>query len=158
YCRRGVTAKLAAALLLTTPRVWFVIEQGWTEPIAVFGLALTTFLLVHNHVAAGWAGGLFVTTKQYLGFTGIAVARFVFMRPGKWKWTALGLVFTACAVTLPLALWHPHAFMRNVVWLQTLEPFRMDSLSYLSWAAQRGIGHGSFLWAVVAASAAGIIS
>jgi len=158
YCRRSMMARLAAALLLTTPRIWFVIEQGWAEPVAVFLLALTTFLLIRHQVLAGLAGGLFVVTKQYLGFTGLAVLRFVFMRPRQWTWTAFGLVVTACAATLPLALWHPHAFMQNVVWLQTLEPFRSDSLSYLSWAARNGIGRGSFVWAVVAASAASVFS
>ena len=49
YARRGAVAKLAACLLLTTPRVWFVIEQGWTEPVAVFLLGLTVFLLVRHN-------------------------------------------------------------------------------------------------------------
>src|SRR6185503_13408791 len=39
----GMPALLAAAALLTTPRVWFVIEEGWTEPVSVFLLALTVF-------------------------------------------------------------------------------------------------------------------
>jgi hypothetical protein len=48
--------------------------------------------------------------------------------------------------------------MRAVVWLQTLEPFRTDSLSFLIWADRNGYGRGSFLWAVGAAIAAAVIS
>jgi hypothetical protein len=156
FTRRTLTAKLAACLLLTTPRVWFVLEQGWTEPIAVFTLALTLFIVARNPVMAGWPAGLFLVTKQYLGFTGLSVLRIALMRPRQWHWIVLGLIIVAAAMTLPFALWHPNAFMRNVVWLQTLEPFRIDSLSYLSWAARRGLGQGSFLWAVGAAAVAAI--
>lgn len=158
FSRRDLTSRLAACLLLTTPRVWFVIEQGWTEPIGIFLLALTVFLLIRQPVAAGLAAGIFVVTKQYLGFTGLAVLRLVFMKARLWPWTALAVAFTAAAVTLPLALWHPTAFMRNVVWLQTLEPFRSDSLSFLSWAAREGLGRGSYVWAVGAAVSAAAIT
>jgi hypothetical protein len=151
FTRQGLVGKLAACLLLTTPRIWFVIEQGWTEPIPIFLLALTVFLLVRRPIAAGWAAGLLVVTKQYMGFAGLAVVRMIFIRARQWPWTALGVVLAATAVTLPFILWHPNAFMRNVVWLQTLEPFRPDSLSYLSWAARHGMGNGSYLWAVGAA-------
>ena len=48
--------------------------------------------------------------------------------------------------------------MRAVVWLQTLEPFRTDSLSFLIWADRNGIGRGSFLWAVGAAVVAAVVT
>lgn len=158
YSQPTLVAKLSACLLLTTPRVWFVVEQGWTEPIALFTLALTVFLIVRNPIAAGWAAGLMAVTKQYLGFSGLAILRLLLLRPRQWHWAALGAVVAACAITLPLALWHPNAFMRSVIFLQTKEPFRIDSLSYLSWAAQRGLGQGSFLWAVGAATIAAVLS
>jgi hypothetical protein len=90
--------------------------------------------------------------------TAIAFARILFLRPKGWPWMAFGMIFTAAAVTLPFALWHPNAFMRNVIWLQTREPFRIDSLSYLAWAAVHGIGRGSFLWAIGAGIVAAIIT
>jgi len=86
------------------------------------------------------------------------VLRAAFLRFDKWKWTLFGLIFAGCAVTLPLALWHPHAFMRNVVWLQTLEPFRMDSLSYLSWALVKASATAPSSGRLRPATAAGIIS
>jgi hypothetical protein len=154
----SLPAMLAASLLLTTPRIWFVIEEGWTEPVGVFLLVLTVVLMRRWPIAAGWIAGIFAMTKQYLGVTAVAFVRLMFIRPKQWRWIAFGVVFTAAAVTLPFALWHPNAFMRNVVWLQMREPFRVDSLSYLAWAATSGMGRGSFVWAVGAGSVAGVIA
>jgi hypothetical protein len=158
YAHRSLAAKFAACVLLTTPRVWFVIEQGWTEPIAVFAMALTTFLIVRQPAASGFAAGLMAVTKQYLGFSGLAVLRLLWMRPKHWHWIAGGMLLAAAAMILPFALWHPHAFLRNVVFLQAKEPFRIDSLSYLSWAAREGWGEGSFLWAAGAGAITAVLS
>jgi hypothetical protein len=138
--------------------VWFVIEEGWTEPVAVFLLALTVVLLGRLPIAAGWVAGILAMTKQYFGVIAIAIVRLIFIRRQQWWWVALAAGFAAAAVTLPLALWHPNAFMRNVIWLQTREPFRIDSLSYLAWAAHQGMGQGSFLWALGAGAAAAILT
>jgi len=48
--------------------------------------------------------------------------------------------------------------MRSVVWLQTFETFRADSLSFLVWADAQGYGRGSFLWSVGAALVAAGVS
>jgi hypothetical protein len=151
-------AMLAASVLLTTPRIWFVIEEGWTEPVGIFLLALTVVLLKRLPVAAGWVAGIFAMTKQYFGVLAVAMVRLMFIRPRQWPWIAFGVIFAAAAVTLPFALWHPNAFMRNVIWLQTREPFRIDSLSYLAWAATHGMGQGSFRWALGAGAVAAIVT
>jgi hypothetical protein len=158
YCRRGLTPLLAAALLLTTPRVWFVIEEGWTEPVGVFLLALTVYVLARAPLASGLVAGVLAMTKQYFGVAVVTFARLLFVRPRQWPWMALGLSFSAAAATLPFALWHPNAFMRNVIWLQTREPFRIDSLSYLAWAAIHGMGQGSFVWAIGAGALAAVVA
>ena len=49
---------------------------------------------------------------------------------------------------MPFALGDVRAFVDTVILLQTKEPFRLDSLSFVSWAARAGWGEGSFLWAV----------
>lgn len=149
FARRGVASRLAACLLLTTPRGLFVLEQGWTEPIAIMLLAATVFLLQRGWLAAAVAAGVLIVTKQYLVLAGPPFLKFVLGQP-KRRWLMLLLLagFAAAAVTLPLALWHPNAFLKNVVWLQTREPFRGDSLSVLSWAAREGWGNGSFWWAI----------
>lgn len=158
YSRKHLAAPLAAMALLTTPRGFFVLEQGWTEPIAIFLVALTTFLLCRGPRRASWAAGLMLATKQYLPFTGLAVLRTLWLDPNRWKMT-LGIIVVVGAVcTLPFALWHPNSFMRAVVWLQTLEPFRTDSLSFLVWADRSGYGRGSFLWAIGAAVVAALVS
>ena len=151
-------AMLAATLLLTTPRVWFVIEEGWTEPVGIFLLVLTVVLMRRLPIAAGWAAGMLAMTKQYFGVLGLAILRLMFIRPKQWPWISFGVIFAAAAVTLPFALWHPNAFMRNVIWLQTREPFRIDSLSYLAWAAVHGMGQGSFVWAIGAGVVAAVVT
>lgn len=158
YCRKHMTAQLAATMLLTTPRGFFVLEQGWTEPIAVCLVALTTFLLTRGPVRASWAAGLMLATKQYLPFTGLAVLRSLLLDRRRWKLALLVLVCVGAASTLPFALWHQNSFMRSVVWLQTQEPFREDALSLLVWADRHGYGRGSFLWAVGAATAIAFVS
>jgi hypothetical protein len=158
YSRKHVAARLAAVTLLTTPRGFFVLEQGWTEPIAIFLVALTTFLMMRGPLRASWAAGLMLATKQYLPFTGLAVLRSLLLDSRRWKTALFVIVLTGAACILPFALWHPNAFMRSVVWLQTLEPFRTDSLSFLSWADRNGWGRGSFLWAVGAGVLAAVTS
>jgi hypothetical protein len=158
YARRHMAARLAALVLLTTPRGFFVLEQGWTEPIAIFLVALTMFLLVEGPLRAGWAAGLMLATKQYLPFTGLAVLRTLLLDRRRWKLTLFTIVLTGAVCILPFALWHTNSFMRSVVWLQTLEPFRTDSLSFLIWADRNGWGRGSFLWAIGAAIVAAVFS
>ena len=158
YAFGSMPAMLAAAVLLTTPRIWFVIEEGWTEPVGVFLLVLTVVLMGRLPVAGGWIAGIFAMTKQYLGVTAVSFVRLMFIRPKQWPWVTFGVVFAAAAVTLPFALWHPNAFMRNVIWLQTKEPFRIDSLSYLAWAATHGMGRGSFVWAIGAGAVAAVVA
>jgi hypothetical protein len=158
YSRHHLVAKLAAVALLTTPRGYFVIEQGWTEPIAIFVVALTTFLLMEGPLRASWAAGLMMATKQYLPFTGLAVLRALLLDPPRWTRAILLIVLTGALCVLPFALWHTNSFLRSVVWLQTLEPFRTDALSFLIWADRNGFGRGTFLWAVGAAVAASVVS
>ena len=97
-------------------------------------------------------------TKQYLAFSGFAVVRLLWLEPRRWRWIAAGMVASAAIVTLPLALWHPSSFARSVLFLQANEPFRIDSLSFLTWAAHAGWGQGTYRWAVGAGTIASIVS
>ncbi len=148
YAGASLAAQLAAVLLLTTPRAFFVLEQGWTEPIAVLMLAAMTWAMIRRPAWCPWVGGLLAVTKQYFGLSGPLLWRFARSRPeGAWRFLARAIAAGAL-VTLPFALLDVRAFVDTVILLQTKEPFRIESLSFVSWAARAGWGQGSFLWAV----------
>jgi hypothetical protein len=154
----SLLAKLAAVLWLTTPRLYFVLEQGWTEPIAIFMLALTSFAMVRRPRWAAWCAGLLVVTKQY-----VALATPFFWRygagqqGGPWRF-AIRAAAAGSLVTLPFFFWNVQAFIDTVVLLQTKEPFRIDSLSFVSWAARAGWGEASYRWAIGSALVAVLLA
>jgi hypothetical protein len=151
YLGPALSTRLAACVLLTTPRVFFVLEQGWSEPIAVLLLGATVFCLVRKPACAPWLGGLLVVTKQYLTLAAFPLWRYAARAHRDTRPFIVRAAVAGLAVTLPFALWHPSPFFNSVIRLQTLEPFRTDSLSYLSWAARAGWGAGSFVWSISAA-------
>ena len=132
FLRPGLLAMLAAVLFLFTPRVFLVVEQGWTEPLAVMLFAATLFCHYRWPRALGVAFGLTVAVKQYLVLT-LVSALLLLSRPFAWnkyrKFAATPLL-VALAVTSPFAAWDFRAFARSVVLLQFHQPFRADSLSY----------------------------
>jgi hypothetical protein len=125
---------LTAAVLLFTPRGFFVLEQGWTEPFGagLLGLVLVAAMRAPKFV---WlALGALFAWKQY-SVVLLPLTPLLLPRPFHWRaWAQL--VFPALLVTLiltlPLALWDLSAFWRSVVWLQTAQPFRADALSFPS--------------------------
>lgn len=151
YAGGSLVARLAAVLWLTTPRLYFVLEQGWTEPVAALMLALTMASMVRRPRWAAWSGGLLIVTKQYVALAAPLLWRFGSASPEGPIPFAGRAVLAGSVVTLPFALWNVQAFLETVVLLQTREPFRIDSLSFVSWAARMGWGEASYLWAVGAA-------
>lgn len=141
YARPSIESRLAGALFLTTPRVLFVLEQGWSEPVSLLLLGVTVFAMVRAPRNAAWAAGLLIASKQYL------VVAIPLMR--RYRFIAVA-VAVAAAVTLPFLIWDPRGFMQDVVLLQAREPFRRDALSYLSWLARQGWGEPSFIWTIAA--------
>jgi hypothetical protein len=140
YCHPGRFAKLAAALLLFTPREFFVLGRGWTEPFTVMFLAATLFLAVRRSRFLPLALGLFIVTKQYLI---LAVPLTFCLLPAGWRWRdwlwlLIKTAIVGAVVTLPLALWNFYAYWRSTVTVQELAPFRWDALSYLVWFGFRG--------------------
>lgn len=142
YCRPGRLPKLAAALLMFTPTVWFILGRAWTEPLVVMFLAATVFCACRS---LRWllpvALGLLLASKQYLAF--VVPLSFLLLPSFDWRskrswlsWMGLlaGAFFTAAVVTLPLAVLDFRAFWFSAVTVQEKAPFRWDALSYLVWA------------------------
>ena len=155
--RRGASgtserqASLAALLLLFTPRVFFQLEQGWTEPFMVVLLAAT--VATADTRASRPLAGLLVAVKQYLI---VALP----LMPLLWPHATWRRVATAAAVavtmTIPFLIWDPDGFLKSVVFLQLAEPFRTDSLSYLAWMARNGVGQPG-VWVTLLAAGIAIL-
>ena len=153
FTRAGRLAKVAAATLLFTPRIFFILEQGWTEAQVVFLFALVVYLAANRPRVLPYALGALLFSKQYLVFT-LAFSQLLWGRP--WVWnvhvrrlcTALAV---AGAIALPFFFWSPRAFLHSVVEFQLKQPFRTDALSYLSeWAARYGTHLPSWIGFVAA--------
>jgi hypothetical protein len=125
--RFSVRAVLASAVLLFTPRIFYIIEQGWTEPLTVMLLSLTILGATRWPAMTPVAFGLLLASKQYaVLFLPLAVL----LTPSfSWRFLVASLL-TAAVVTVPLVLWNPRAFWESAVALQFRQPFRTDSLSF----------------------------
>jgi hypothetical protein len=148
---------IAAVLFLTTPRIFFVLQQAWTEPFVVFGLAALVYVAVRNTRVVPWLFGMFVGLKQYLVLA--VPSALLLMRDRREMAGWLIRAAIACTASmLPFILWNPRAFWKSVVALQFHQPFRMDALSYLSWWAAAGHPPPSTAVSFVAASIAAAVS
>jgi len=140
YARPSLQARLAATLFLTTPRVFFVLEQGWSEPASLLLTTLAVFVMVRRPGGAGWIAGLAIASKQYLVAGVPLLWQFLRDRVGNpWRALAIALV-PAAIVTAAFFAWGPRVFLDDLVLLQMREPFRRDALSYLVWIARQGFG------------------
>ena len=135
YCTPSRLSMLAAALVLFTPRVFFVLEQAWTEPFAVCWLGATVFALSQGGRGGPVALGLLCAVKQNLV---VALALYP-IADRKWPRAIPVAAAIAFLVTVPFVWWDPAGFYRSVVWLQFVEPFRPDSLSLLSLVSRAGL-------------------
>ncbi len=166
---RGRIAPLAAALLLFTPRTFFVLEQAWTESLVLCWVGLVVYAAhraaarrdgTARRGARALALGLLIASKQHLAiallFTGWLGRNGEGSRDTRAR--LAGAAAVAAAITVPFFVWDPGGFWRSVVLLQFGEPFRMDSLSLLShWAHNGWIPNpGVVLAAPLAALAAGL--
>jgi hypothetical protein len=141
---------LAAAILLFTPRGFYIIEQGWTEPLVAMLLAATVAGALRGWRATPFLLGLLVAAKQYNVFV-LALVPLLHARitPS----FVVKMLATAAVVTLPLAAWDPRAFWHSAVALQFAQPFRTDSLSFAALCANLGIGQPPMWTALLAVAA-----
>lgn len=134
--RPSALAAGAAAVFLLTPRGMYVIQQGWTEPVVVLGLAATIFCSIRLPRLMWFAFGAWLATKHYVFF--ITPLLFLLLpRPLTWRAVLIGAaqaLLTACVITLPLALWDWGAFSHSVLSPDRGTMFRRDALTFLTYA------------------------
>lgn len=148
----------AALFLLFSSTSLLVLQWGWTEPLVVLGLAATMFCAQHARRWLPLSLGLFIASKQY-GILLLPLAALLLPRPLSWKCygrLVASALLVALIATAPLALWNPHDFVRNVITFQLNQPLRLDSLSYMAWAA-KGTGSHFPSWPGFAAAIGVII-
>ena len=131
-------APFAAAVFLTTPRTFFVLESGWTEPLTLLLLCATIFTAMRLPRLMPVFLGLFLCSKQYLLW---AIPPLILLagRPlnlGRLTRILFIAFLTGCAASLPLILWDSKAFIAASFSIADAATFRTDALSYLAlWAA-----------------------
>lgn len=136
--RGSMTAILAAALMLTSPRALYVVQSGWTEPLLIMLAAMVVFCALRWRNGLWLALGLFLSLKQYL----IVLLPLLPLLRGSMASTAgwfvsVALAFVlAIATTAPFYYADPDAFLRGVVEWQLVQPFRYDALSFPAMAGQ----------------------
>jgi hypothetical protein len=125
---QGASGELAALFVLYQPRTFFVLEQSWTEPLVLACFALAVLALARGRLTwAGVALGLLAASKQGSPYLLVPLA---FALPAGRRGKPIAIAAgVALAVMLPFALWDIHGFIRGVVRMQLLQPFRDDSLS-----------------------------
>lgn len=151
---------VAAALYLTTPRSFFVLEQSWTEPFVVLGATMVVFASCRESRLLPWVFGAFIALKQYLVFAlpgAVLLAGHQVGFRAVFRFLMKGAVVGGL-ITLPFVLWDPPAFVRSVVTLQFYQPFRGDALSYLAWWTARGHAQPSTLVSFAVATAAATLA
>lgn len=127
----------AALLLLTTPRLLFVVEQAWTDAFLVGEMAL--FLWLHRRKSpwAPYALGLLCATKQHMVFA-IPLLWLILPRPLSWRTSAAYLakaVAVIFATMAPFLIWDAPAFLKT---MNITLVFRPDALSFVAWTAHGG--------------------
>ena len=123
---------LAAYIFWFTPRLFYVIELSWTEPLILLLAVAVVWCAIHRPNWKFIALGLLLASKQYLLFTFPIAALLMPAGSPRRNWmAALGQsTGVAAALTAPLAIWNIRAFLWNVGAAQLFQPFRMDALSY----------------------------
>lgn len=135
---RGRFGALAAVLLLTTPRVLFVLEQAWTDAYVIGLMALTLWAAARQPKWAAFAFGALVTVKQYMIFL---MPLGLLLIPPPWDRKRVlrfigEAVVAALIINLPWLVWNPKALIGSTT--VSGHPFRTESLSFLAATAVGG--------------------
>lgn len=135
---RGRFGVVAAVLLLTTPRVLFVLEQAWTDAYVIGLMGVTLWAAARQPRYAAIAFGAMVTTKQYMIFL---MPLGLLLIPPPWDRRKVlrfvgESVAAALVLNLPWLLWNPRALIASTT--VSGHPFRPEALSFLANTAVNG--------------------
>ena len=136
----GRTARLAALLFLSTPRQYFVLEHGWTEPLFLSGFAALLLLATRRPRWIAVVVGALLALKQFavllLPLLHLLVGE---VRPRRSVRVLAGALGVAALLVAPFLLRDPHAYLRSTVLFHLAQPFRADSLNFAAlWAWAHG--------------------
>jgi hypothetical protein len=131
YVRPGPSAPLASGVMLFSPAFGMVLQRGAIEPFVLLCLTGVVFSAIRAPRALVFATGLLLASKQYVVLV-VPALRLLFA--GSWRraWFSLvGRAFlVALAIVVPWAAGEPSGFVKSVIVLQFLQPFRIDALSF----------------------------
>jgi len=144
--------ELVTLVFLFMPRSLFIIEQSWTEPLAVASLGVFAVLLLRpaSALARGVAMGVLFSGKQYVVLAAPLIWKLRRCKPA--AWLAAGLV--GIALILPFALWDWSALFHDVLGFFLKSPPRPDALSI--YGAFSRYGHEIPWWVVAPLWLAGV--
>jgi hypothetical protein len=153
--RPGRPALIGAALFLLTPKIFYVVEGSWTEPLVVLALSATLFCAVRAPRALPWTFGCLLAIKQYT----VALAPLAPLLLPDAERTRRGVLallgraaIVVAAVDLPFLLWNARGFVADTVTFLVRQPLRVDSLSWSALAKLDGLEPATwFSFALLAA-------
>jgi hypothetical protein len=128
----SLLADAAPLFFWLTPKLPFILEQSWVDPLQ---MALLTWALwahvTKRPTMAAFAFGVLLSSKQTMFWAvGLAGVCLGFSRR---QWIIV--VGTAVALVLPFVLWDPRALLyANFTFVNRL-PARPDALTLINWAA-----------------------
>ena len=150
YARPGRLPKLAAALLLFTPKTFLILENAWTDPTIVLATAAVAFVAIRARSWVWLPAGFFLAMKQQM-FIGIPALLLLVPKPrtvGNAVQFGLKAGGVALATMVFFIVWDPHGFARSALDLREL--YRLDSVSLLAHLGQNGgVQLSKWTWALV---------
>ncbi len=129
FVRRGVNPAAGVCLMLTTPKIFKLLDLGWSEPAAVLCLAAVIFCASRARQALPWVAGLLLVSKQYV-FLAAGVMPLLRSRKGNWRGSLIKAATAMTVTTAPLVLWDFRAFWYSAVHRHLHGIFRVDSLNF----------------------------
>ena len=135
----GRVSAAVAVLLLVSPLAQRLLHYGWTETFVGLTFSATAVSATRWPRALPWLLGLVVAVKQYMA--PVIVLAAVLLRGSRgvgWRKLVVLPVLVAGLTVLPFLLWAPGDFLFSVVFLQGLQPFRIDAASIPGLVARLG--------------------